>query len=435
MFSGKLRVIKRLFQEISRGNTTTLQKIIRLVDSELRPNNGRYKRFKNSFFTTLQKQSGPVLVYLIPGFNYGGAEITDYYLVRELSKRGFSIYLLGTDVNYESKVWFSRFEQVVHRAIWLPDYAAGFANQADFIQLLIEQVDACVLFNRNSGTGYRMLPTLTKQFPSLRLVDLIHTHDFGNDWISYSSATSECLHRRFVTNRDLLNYCLENSRLPAEKHEVIYCGTDTDTYPDLSERSAIRSAWLQEHGLTDDIRVVTYFGRFAEQKNPLRWLNVATHLARLDPAIHFLMAGDGELLDQTKQAFEQANLLGRATFTGRVDSAIPIACATDVLLLTSLFEGLPTVCFEFLMMGVPVLSTDVGGTRECLSRQETGAVFPLTTDDTDIASRVMDYLPTRWQDDEPLRQMRRQHTLDNFSVSRMGERYGAALRQLLEAGN
>ena len=123
--------------------------------------------------------------------------------------------------------------------------------------------------------------------------------------------------------------------------------------------------------------------------------------------------------------------MDRTLFLGRVDLVVPIACVTDVLLLTSRFEGLPTVCFEFLMMGVPVLSTDTGGTRECIDRSELGEVFAVNTPDSVIAGRVLSYFPAANHNQETLRATRRQHIVDFFSVHRMRQQYTAALNQLL----
>lgn len=427
----KIIIVRRILTELVYGDTSTLNKVIRIIRSDYFPNNRLYKEFQKKYFHQSAPPNGQALIYLMPGFNYGGAEITDYYIVRELSKQGFSIYVFGTDINYDSKIWFDKFKSVAHETIWLPEFIDGYHNQADFISKVIERYQIRFLFNRNSLVGYRMLPILSSKFPKLKLIDLLHTHNYGNDWINYSSSTAHYLHRRFVTSQDLLQYCLRNSKLPAELYKVIYCGTDTDMYLSLSERPVIRSNWLKKNRIPLDARTVTYFGRFAEQKDPLRWVQIAKQISQLDATIYFIMAGDGEMLEKTKQAFEQANLLDKTLFVGRTDCVIPIACATDVLLLSSRFEGLPTVCFEFLMMGVPIISTDVGGTRECISSEELGEVVPIDSTNCLIAERVIAYLPNQNEEQEKLRVTRRKHIVDHFSVHQMGRRYALELAALL----
>jgi len=46
----------------------------------------------------------------------------------------------------------------------------------------------------------------------------------------------------------------------------------------------------------------------------------------------------------------------------------------DCFLLTSKVEGLPNVIIEAQACGVPVVSTDAGGARECLMEGETGLI-------------------------------------------------------------
>jgi len=46
----------------------------------------------------------------------------------------------------------------------------------------------------------------------------------------------------------------------------------------------------------------------------------------------------------------------------------------DVFLLTSAFEGTPNVILEASCLGVPVVATDAGGTREAIEQDVTGQV-------------------------------------------------------------
>ena len=65
---------------------------------------------------------------------------------------------------------------------------------------------------------------------------------------------------------------------------------------------------------------------------------------------------------------ERIHLVGYST---EVDKFLEIC---DCLVLTSKVEGLPNVIIEAQSFGVPVLTTDAGGARECILNGETGLV-------------------------------------------------------------
>jgi glycosyltransferase involved in cell wall biosynthesis len=49
--------------------------------------------------------------------------------------------------------------------------------------------------------------------------------------------------------------------------------------------------------------------------------------------------------------------------------------AAHALVLPSLSEGLPTVIMEAMALGLPVVATDISGTRELIRERETGLLF------------------------------------------------------------
>ena len=69
---------------------------------------------------------------------------------------------------------------------------------------------------------------------------------------------------------------------------------------------------------------------------------------------------------------EQAGLSDKILLPGHTNDAWTALAAMDLFVLTSRIEGLPNVVIEAQAMGVPVVATDVGGTREALIDGETG---------------------------------------------------------------
>lgn len=89
--------------------------------------------------------------------------------------------------------------------------------------------------------------------------------------------------------------------------------------------------------------------------------------------VHF--AGEGPFAEELDEAIQRSNSLPKFVIrSGWIDSLEALA-DTDVLLMTSRFEGVPLVMLEAMALGVPVVASDLPGTRahlptECLFKIE-----------------------------------------------------------------
>lgn len=112
--------------------------------------------------------------------------------------------------------------------------------------------------------------------------------------------------------------------------------------------------------------------RFAELKRPDWWVEIAARLAVLHPDAHFILFGDGELLEETRALAAELGFADRIHFPGRVSNLNELIGGLDLFMLTSRTEGLPNVLIEAQAAGVPVTSFDVGGARDTFADGVTG---------------------------------------------------------------
>jgi glycosyltransferase involved in cell wall biosynthesis len=130
--------------------------------------------------------------------------------------------------------------------------------------------------------------------------------------------------------------------------------------------------WTAEVGIPQGRPVVGTVLRFSEEKQPLLWVRTAALVSRTRPDVCFLMVGDGPLLGDARALAARLGIGERLITPGRVRRpALPIA-AMDVFMLTSRMEGLPNVLLEAQALGVPVVTTSVGGAPETLEDGVTG---------------------------------------------------------------
>jgi glycosyltransferase involved in cell wall biosynthesis len=131
--------------------------------------------------------------------------------------------------------------------------------------------------------------------------------------------------------------------------------------PRLPAPSVPRAQYRAGLGLPADAVVVVTVARLAPQKNLALVLDVAAALADR-PQVRFLVAGEGPLRDELADRIGQDG--SRVQLLGAVPDMASLLAASDVMLLTSLWEARALVAQEALLAGVPLVSTRVGGIEE-----------------------------------------------------------------------
>ncbi len=121
--------------------------------------------------------------------------------------------------------------------------------------------------------------------------------------------------------------------------------------------------------------VIGFAGRLVPQKRPEDFIGVAARFAHRDD-VAFLLAGDGN-----KRAHYEAlaTRLGARTLhiTGFVHEMRDFYAACDVLVLPSRSEGCPNVVLEAMAMNVAVVAADAPATREIVTDQSDGVLYPI----------------------------------------------------------
>lgn len=124
------------------------------------------------------------------------------------------------------------------------------------------------------------------------------------------------------------------------------------------------------------------------QKAPVDFVEVAARVAAARPDAAFLIAGDGELRQSVEDHARRLGLAGRLHLLGWRRDVPRVMAGLDVVLLTSLWEGLPRVVPEAIAAGRPIVATAVDGTAEILRDGENG--FVTRPHDRDgLAARVL----------------------------------------------
>ena len=205
-------------------------------------------------------------------------------------------------------------------------------------------------------------------------------------------------------------------QIPTGSIQVVYNGFDFDDEV-LQRHRAGRTAYRHRHGISAEVLLVGTVMRLSEEKRPLLWLEIAAAVHRHLPDVRFLMAGDGNLRSEVQQRADCDDLGGVFSLVGYERQALDAIAALDLFLLTSRAEGLPNVLVEAQALGIPIITTDVGGASETVCHGVSGWV--LDKDEIgDAAAQVVRLLQdTEWRCQAGLEAHR--FVSEKFGVGRM----------------
>lgn len=108
-------------------------------------------------------------------------------------------------------------------------------------------------------------------------------------------------------------------------------------------------------------------GRLDYSKNYLMLLNVSKHLIDDGYKFKVYIVGDGEENVTLQKAIINLKMEKHFILLGRKDNPYPYVKNSDLFLLSSRYEGLPTVIIEALILHIPCISTEVAGIYEILN--------------------------------------------------------------------
>jgi glycosyltransferase involved in cell wall biosynthesis len=211
---------------------------------------------------------------------------------------------------------------------------------------------------------------------------------------------------------------------PKEKFALIYNGIHLQTFSQQVDRECV----LQDLGLDPECKIVGMIGRLDKQKNPLDFIRTAAIVVKDYPKVQFLIAGDGGLRTDCERLIRELGLEGKFFLLGFRDDIHRILPAVNIVVLSSLWEGLPVVFQEAMSAGKPIVANNVDGACDVVVDGETGyLVTPHRPQE--MADRILyllnnDELSNRFG-------LTAQRNSKIFSSEQMTEKIEALYRELL----
>ncbi len=163
-------------------------------------------------------------------------------------------------------------------------------------------------------------------------------------------------------------YGLSNSIGVAGQYQVIHSGIEPMDF----KVSAARVRTIRRKMGVGKRPVVLVLSNFKNQKAPFEVVEVVARLKARAPNAILVWAGDGPLRPAVEREIARRGLEGSFKILGWATDISALLAASDCLLLTSLYEGLPRVVLQAMAAGKPVVATRVSGTPEAVTQGVTG---------------------------------------------------------------
>ncbi|MDO4739857.1 MAG: glycosyltransferase [Eubacteriales bacterium] len=155
--------------------------------------------------------------------------------------------------------------------------------------------------------------------------------------------------------------------------------------------------------------------RFEPVKNVGGMIRALGRLHISGVRFHWTFIGDGEEMPLARQLVADYGMQEKITFTGSLENPYPLMRRADVFVQFSRYEGLPNTIYEALILGVPVLSTNVGAIPDQIEQGKTG--WLIEPKEAALSEAVLHLV----QHPEELRAVRenlKQYRYDNEAVER-----------------
>lgn len=359
------------------------------------------------------------ILYVITGLGLGGAEKFVISLAEELYQNSHEIkiaYLTG-------KVrLIPKYKDIELIPLELNSFRDIFTSFNNYVKLLKSFQPDIVHAHMVHANIFTRIGRLFQPVP--KLISTAHNSNEGGMYrmlayrlTHYLSDITTNVSRQAVLDFEYRKAVPKNSMLS------IYNGVNTRKFSNLN---IDKKGFLEKLGLNSQKKILLAVGRLEEQKdypNLIRALSILKESNILN--LQLIIVGDGSLRNRIEDLIKSLNLSHEVKLLGNRYDIPELMNIADIYILSSKFEGLPTVLIEAMACEKFIVATDCGGSAEILG--DTG-ILVAAQDSLALAQAIEQALVLSEQEINENGKRARKRVEDLFSlescVSKWLELYG-----------
>lgn len=356
------------------------------------------------------------ILYLITGLGGGGAEkiVTD--LADQISHLGHCVkiaYLKGDVVvrpkNTEIELIYLGLENLIKVKF-------AYKNYKKLILDFKPDVVHAHMVHAN------IFARISRKFLSVpRLICSAHSNNEGGKFRMLAYKYTHNL--ADITTNVSKNASLSFEKLGAVPENgivTVYNGIDLSKFEKTNKHNQLKN----ELEVLESTPLFLSVGRFHEAKdypNLLRAFSIFKETSTFkEKQPKLVIAGDGELRGEMESLINNLHLQSNVVLLGRRDDIPALLNMSDFFVLSSKYEGLPTVIIEAMACETYVIATDCGGSAEIMG--ETGKLIPIQNSSA-LADAFNDVLMLNESEVINNNKIARKRIEDQFSLINSVERW------------
>ena len=373
------------------------------------------------------------ILQILPHLNEGGVQKGTLDLADYLSKNGMKSYVCSMGGQGESALKSMGVEHIT-----LPMASKNplvIRRNIGELADIIRQLNIDVVHVRSRAPAWSALFACKKV--GIPLVTTFHgTYNFNNVFkklynsVMVRGATVVAI-SEFIKKHILHNY---KAFLPSKPRVlVIHRGVDTTYFdPQRIQKSGVE-ALRSEMGIPATHRVVLLPGRLTRWKGQRVLIDAMTHLRHSN--VTCLLVGSEQRRKSYKKELQRKiknlGLIDKVKIFNSVDNMPLLYALSDVVVHSSTDpEAFGRIVAEAQAMGKPVITNDLGGSKEIIIRNETGWLVP-SQNPSKLADKIKFVLALTEAQQLEIGQKARQHVLRYFSKEQMCTKTIAVYQSLL----
>jgi glycosyltransferase involved in cell wall biosynthesis len=345
----------------------------------------------------LSNEAKPVrkykIAYLIDGLSMGGAERLMVPILKHLRLEHFDPFVCAL----QSKEGNPMAEEI--RALGIPVECLDIKHLRD-----MDAIPRLIKYLKDTGADLvhtqleaaNILGNISAKLTRLPSVCTIHVMP------SLDVKTKTKLHQRvewFVlrhfcdlvisVSEEARQYHIKISGTSPKQVATIYNGIDLSTFLNMDyalQRNAVRA----ELGIPRDANVLVTVAVLRPPKGIQYMIRALPSILAVHPNTFYLVVGSGSHHDALVEEVKKAGVNKQVIFAGMRKDVPRLLAASDVFVLPTLTEALPTVLAEAMAAKLPIVASRVGGIPEMITNGQNG--FLVEPGDIDGLTKVCNHL-------------------------------------------